>query len=68
MDTPKPKKPLQQLEIICLVIAASPGLLLLTGGRVQNHAQAIFRLSVFVVGLMGFIAIKIYQHSRKEEK
>lgn len=65
MDTQPPrKKPLQQLEMIFIIIAAAPGILLFTRGRVQNHEQAIFRLSVFAVGLAGFIAVKIYQHNK----
>lgn len=63
MKEPK-KKPLQQLEIICVMIAAMPGLLLLSGGKVQNRSQAVFRISLFVVGLLGFIAVKIYQHKK----
>jgi len=65
MENPQPKKkPLQQLELICIMIAASPGILMFTGGRVQNREQAIFRISIFVVGLLGFIAVKIYQRQK----
>lgn len=62
MDNPEPKKkPLQQLERVCIFVAAMPGVLMLTGGRVQNRQQAIFRISIFVLGLLGFMAVKIYQ-------
>ena len=64
---PKKKKPLQQLELICIMVAAMPGILMFTGGRVQNQAQAVFRISVFVVGLLGFFAVKIYQHKKMRE-
>ena len=64
---PKKKKPLQQFELICIMVAAMPGILMFTGGRVQNQAQAVFRISVFVVGLLGFIAVKIYQHKKMRE-
>jgi len=65
MDNPQPKKkPLQQLELICILVAAMPGILMFTGGRVQNRAQAIFRILIFVIGLLGFIAVKIYQQKK----
>src|SRR5687768_15534751 len=57
----KRQKPLEVFEFICLMIVALPGILLLTGGRVQNQAQAAFRISLFVVGLLGYIIIKTYQ-------
>jgi hypothetical protein len=64
-QNPEPKKkPLQQLELICILIAAMPGILMFSSGRVQNRAQAIFRISIFVVGLLGFIAVKIYQRRK----
>ena len=46
------------------MVAAAPGILMVTGGRVQNRAQAIFRIAIFVVGLLGFIAVKIYQRQK----
>ena len=65
MQTPEPKKkPLQQLELICILVATMPGILMFTGGRVQNQAQAAFRISIFLVGLLGFIAVKIYQRQK----
>ncbi len=64
---PKTKKPLQQLELICIMVAAMPGILMFTGGRVQNQAQALFRLSTFAVGLLGFIALKVYQHKKMQK-
>jgi hypothetical protein len=65
MDSQQPKKkPLQQLELIFIMVAAMPGILMFTGGRVQNQAQAVFRISVLVVGLLGFIAVKIYQQKK----
>jgi hypothetical protein len=65
MENPNPrKKPLQQLEIVCAMVAAMPGLLRFTGGPVQNSTQATFRISLFVIGLCGYIAVKIYQHKK----
>jgi hypothetical protein len=65
MDNPQPKKkPLQQLEHLCILVAAMPGILMFTGGRVQNREQAVFRISIFVIGLLGFVAVKIYQHKK----
>jgi len=65
MDNPQPKKkPLQQLELIFILVAAMPGILMFTGGRVQNREQAVFRISIFVIGLLGFVAVKIYQHKK----
>jgi len=65
MNNPQPKKkPLQQLELICILVAAMPGVLMFTGGRVQNREQAVFRISIFAIGLLGFIAVKIYQHRK----
>jgi hypothetical protein len=65
MDNPQPKKkPLQQLELICIMVAAMPGILMFTGGRVQNREQAVFRISIFVLGLLGFVAVKIYQRKK----
>ena len=69
MDNPQPKKkPLQQLELICILVAAMPGILMFTGGRVQNREQAAFRISVFVIGLLGFVAVKIYQLKKMREE
>lgn len=65
MDNPQPKKkPLQQLELICIMVAAMPGILMFTGGRVQNREQAVYRISIFVLGLLGFVAVKIYQRKK----
>jgi hypothetical protein len=61
----KTKRPLEQLEWVCILIAAMPGLLMFTGGRVKNPEQAAFRISVFLVGAAGYIAVKIYQYLRK---
>jgi len=55
----KKKKPLEQFEFICIMVAAMPGILLFTGGRVQNGAQAVFRISIFVIGLLSYIAINL---------
>jgi hypothetical protein len=62
--TPKKKKPLEMLEFICIMVAAMPGILLFNGGRVQNRPQAVFRISIFVIGVLGFIVVKIYQRKR----
>jgi hypothetical protein len=65
MNNPEPKKkPLQELEYICIFVAAMPGILMFTGGHVQNRAQAVFRISIFIIGLLGFIAVKIYQNKK----
>ena len=64
---PRKKRPLEQLEFLFAMIAAVPGILMVTGGRVQNQAQATFRIVVFVVGVIGFVAIKIYQRRKARE-
>ena len=61
---PKAKRPLEQLEFICILLVAMPGILMLTGGRVQNRAQAVFRIAVTVVGLLGYGAIRLYQRKQ----
>jgi hypothetical protein len=68
MNNPQPKKrPLQQLEFICIVVAAMPGILMFTGGRAQNREQAMFRILIFVIGVLGFVAVKIYQQKKQRE-
>ena len=61
----KKKRPLEQLEWVCILVAAMPGLLMFTGGPVKNPEQAAFRISVFLVGAAGYIAVKIYQYVKK---
>ena len=63
----KKKKPLEHLEFICIFVAAMPGILMFTGGRVQNRAQAVFRIAIFVLGLFGYIAVKIYQRQKMRD-
>ena len=65
---PKKERPLQLFESIALVVAAMPGILYLSGGRVQNSNQAIFRIAVFAIGVTAYVAIKIYQHIKKGQR
>ena len=60
----KAKKPLEQFELICILVAAMPGILLFTGGGVRNPTQATFRIALFVIGVAGYVAIKLYQRRR----
>jgi nitrate reductase NapE component len=63
-SAPTRKKPLEFLEFLFVMIALMPGLLMFSAGRVQNHAQAVYRICVFVVGVLGFIAVKLYQRRK----
>ena len=60
----KKRKPLELLELVFLMIAAWPGILLVIGGPVHNRAQGAYRISLFVIGLAGYIAVKIYQRRK----
>ncbi len=65
MNNPQPKKkPLQQLELMCILLTVMPAILMFTGGHVHNAAQAIFRLSLCGVGFCSLIAIKVYQQKK----
>ena len=61
----KTRKPLEQFESLCIMIALLPGVIFFTRGHAQNPEQAAFRIAAIVIGLIlglgGFIGIKIYQ-------
>ena len=57
-------KPLEQLKWICLLIAAMPGVLLLSNGGTRNAGQSAFRIGVFLLGAAGYGAIKFYQRAK----
>ena len=69
---PKAKKPFEQFETLCLVIAVLPGVIFFMHGRAQNHQQAVFRIATiivsFVVGFGAFAAIKIYQRMKARDQ
>jgi hypothetical protein len=64
----KAKRPLEQFEFICILIAILPGIIFFSRGRAQNTEQATFRIATsviaFVLGFGGFAAIKIYQRMK----
>ncbi len=61
----KIKKPFEQFEMLCLMIAFLPGIIFFTRGRAQNPEQAAFRIAsiviFFILGIGSYAAIKIYQ-------
>jgi hypothetical protein len=63
-----PKKPLEQFEVLCFVIGAVPSFVLFALGRPQGAADATFRIvtiiSAWVMGIAGFVVIKLYQRSK----
>ncbi len=65
---PRAKKPFQELETICLILAVVPGVVLAANARATNESQATFRIAVivgsWVLGLGGYLAIKLYQRSK----
>jgi hypothetical protein len=58
-------RPLEQFEVICILVAILPGIIFLSRGRAQNPEQATFRIATiiiaFILGFGGYAAIKIYQ-------
>ncbi len=64
----KPKKPLEQFEVLCIVIAALPGAVFFALGPSQGREDAVFRIVAiiagWVIGFGGYLAIKIYQRSK----
>ena len=68
----KAKKPLEQFEYICILIAILPGIIFFSRGRAENPEQATFRIATivisFVLGFGGHAAIKIYQRMKARDK
>jgi hypothetical protein len=71
-STQKAKKPLEQFEFICILIAILPGVIFFSRGRAQNPDQATFRIAAIVIGCIlgigGFVAIKIYQRMKARDR
>jgi hypothetical protein len=69
---PKTKKPFEQFEALCIVIALLPGIIFFMHGHVQNHAQAVFRIATiivfFIVGFGALAAIKVYQRTKARDR
>jgi hypothetical protein len=68
----KAKRPLEQFEFICILIAILPGIVFFSRGRAQNPEQATFRIATivfgFILGFGGFAAIKIYQRLKARNR
>jgi len=68
----KAKRPLEQFEFLCILIAILPGIIFLSRGRAQNPEQATFRIAVIVIGFIlgfgGFAAIKVYQRMQERNR
>jgi hypothetical protein len=66
------KKPLEQFEFICILIAILPSIIFFSRGRAQNPEQATFRIATiiiaFILGFGGFAAIKIYQRVKARDR
>jgi hypothetical protein len=64
----KPKKPLEQFEVVCILIAVLPGVVFFALGRSQGPEDSAFRIAAiiagWVIGLGGYAGIKIYQRSK----
>ncbi len=64
----KPKKPLEQFELICILIAVLPGVVFFALGRSQGPEDSAFRIAAiiagWVIGFGGYAGIKIYQRSK----
>ena len=64
----KAKKPLEQFEYICILVALLPGVIFFSRGRAQNPEHATFRIATivisFLLGFGGYAAIKIYQRAK----
>jgi hypothetical protein len=68
----KAKKPLEQFEYLCILIAVLPGIIFFSRGRAQNPEQATFRIATIVIGFIlgfgGYAAIKIYQRMKARDR
>jgi len=64
----KTKKPFEQYETLCLVIAFLPGVIFFARGHSQNSEQATFRIAAiiicFIAGFGSFSAIKMNQRAK----
>ncbi len=62
----RPKKPLEQ-PMVCFAVAAVPSFVFALG-RPQGSADATFRvvtiIVAWVVGIAGFVGIKLYQRAK----
>jgi len=69
---PKAKKPLEQFESTCILIAVLPGIIFLSRGRAENPEQATFRIVTIIasaiLGAGGYAAIKIYQRMKAKDR
>ena len=69
---PKAKKPFEQYEHLCLLIAILPGVIFFSRGRAQNPEQATFRIAAIaisiILGVGGYAAIKIYQRHKAKDR
>ncbi len=67
----KAKKPLEQFEYICILIAILPGIIFFSRGGAQNAEQATFRIATiiisFILGFGGYAASKIYQRMKARD-
>jgi hypothetical protein len=69
VQPPKPaRKPLEQFEYLCFLIAILPGIIFYSRGRAQNPEQATFRIVTivvsFILGFGSYAAIKLYQRMK----
>jgi hypothetical protein len=66
------KKPFEQFEYICILVAILPGIIFFSRGRAQNPEQATFRIATitvaFILGIGGYAAIKIYQRMKARDR
>jgi len=64
----EPKKPLEQFELICILIAILPGVVFFALGRSQGPEDSAFRITAivagWVIGFVGYVGKKIYQRSK----
>ncbi len=64
----KPKKPLEQFELISILIGILPGVVFFAFGRSQGPEDSAFRVAAivagWVIGFGGYAGIKIYQRSK----
>lgn len=64
------KRPLQQLEFICILLIVLPGFIAFinrnSGG--DRLRAVIFDLSVMALGAIGLVLVKIYQHRKTKRR
>jgi hypothetical protein len=64
----KENKNLDLVAMIFLMMGVMPGILMVTNGGIHNRAQAFFRLTMSLIGLSGYAAVKMYQRNRMKGK